>query len=447
MSERISIKNRIQSIKDKFHEKYPDGRKDPRISNLLFGVSFSVMALYVILKPVAGPRLLFVGSVMTTVFIFAIMSIGLNIHTGITGMVNFGVIFFAGIGAVTTGLLNSKFGWDPIISISIGIVIAVIVGYYLAYPTVKLRTDYFAIVTIALGEILRLLLTVETSLRSRTEGSNISSPGIAHIKGPFQSSWEKISTVPYVAILMIIALFSLVLVYMLAQFITNSPYGRVLRTIREDEDIVEAYGYDVFRYKAVSLAIGSGIMALGGGIWAWLIGNIFPDFMNPVTSTFIVWAAFVLGGKGNNKGMIAGSFFIILIDRIIRSMSGVTPSDATSLSVCAQETSWGLCIIDRIFQFIVIDVEKVLFGTSSYETFLGNEKGIHIDVNYIRYVLIGLIIILVMFRYSDGFLPELPYKPKVDYKVDKSKNTAVQYMQDEEFTSNKKSESKEDHIK
>lgn len=398
----------VKPISSVIHKRYPEGRKDPKFSNIIFGLMLFLIFLILIFTPAANleVKIEFIIQFIIITAIFSIMAISLNLHTGYTGIVNFGVIFFVGIGAVTTSLLNAKYGVDPFIGMFIGIILSMALGWLLAYPTVRLRSDYFAIVTIAIGEILRVTLNVETTLRARTGSSGISTPGIANFEKPFETWYLNSfpdSAVKYSFILMLVALFFLGICFYIAKLILNSPYGRVLKSIREDEDIVKSYGYDVFRYKASILAIGAGIAAVGGSIWAWVLGNIFPDFMDPVTSTFLVWAAFVLGGKGNNKGMIVGASIITLSSRVFRQLSNIN-RDTTS--------NFFLDTIDFIFDIIVVKIGGFLFGENSYQTVLTSGGRASVDVNYLQLVIIGMIILVVMLKFEEGTLPELPYRPK-----------------------------------
>ncbi len=419
------IEPSIEAIDRTFHDRFPDGRKDPRFSNILFWIAMALLTLILILQPSANfeSKRLLIYSVITKMVIFAIMAISLNLHTGYSGLVNFGVIFFAGIGAVGTGLLISAYGVDPLLSIAISVLIAVAIGYLLSYPTIRLRADYFAIVTIALGEILRLALIVDPFLKSGTEKANIESPGIANIKGPFQDWWEstgitlirlrwtgmgfKIETYQetnYFFFLAVFGIMLLIAVYVFSEYLVNSPYGRALKGIREDEEAVESYGVDVFHTKAWILGIGSGIAALAGGLWAWALGFIGPSFMNPAASTFLVWAAFILGGKANNKGMILGAYIIVLSDQTFRGLA--------TLSGAERQQNIFLRVIDDVFRFFVVDIGGFLFGKSSYEETLGPANAIVVDVNFLQISLVGLIIIVSMMWFEEGILPEVPYRPR-----------------------------------
>ncbi len=445
----------FEKMKKAFYTRFPDGRKDPRFSNILFWITMALLTAILILQPSANfeSKRLLVYSVITKMVIFSIMAIALNLHTGYSGLVNFGVIFFAGIGAVGTGLLISAYGVDPLLSIALSVLIAVAVGYLLSYPTIRLRADYFAIVTIALGEILRLALIVDPFLKSGTEKANIESPGIANIKGPFQDWWEatgvtmvrfkwtgmgfKIETYQETNYFFFLSIFGIILlagVYVFSEYLVNSPYGRALKGIREDEEAVESYGVDVFHTKAWILGIGSGIAALAGGLWAWALGFIGPSFMNPAASTFLVWAAFILGGKANNKGMILGAYIIVLSDQTFRGLA--------TLSGAERQQNIFLRVVDDIFRFIVVDIGGFLFGKSSYEDTLGPASSIEVDVNFLQISLVGLIIIISMMKFEEGILPEIPYRPRkiVEEITGKTKFESAQEASQKAFLEAKQTE-------
>ena len=404
-----TIRERIKQFKQWFNEKFPDGRKNPTLNNILFGGLLVILTIIMFIQPSAGAesQRAFIYNIILQFTIFAILAIGLNLHTGYSGLVNFGVIFFAGIGALGTGILISRYNMNPFLALITSILIAMVIGYYLSYPTIRLRADYFAIVTITLGEILRVAMLVDPFLKTTTEATG-AFIGITNIKGPFQTQWEQgklplSKTEPYQLLLMIFGIIALVLVYVFAQWLIDSPYGRALKGIREDEDVVESYGIDVFKTKAWILAIGSGIMALAGGIWAWFLHFIGPSFFVPASSTFLVWAAFIIGGKGNNKGMMIGAYFIVLIDQVFRNLSNLTPAE--------REKNIVLHPLDVLFKKIVVDLEDKLFGPYSYEETIGKADTIQLDLNALRLILIGFVIILFMIKYEEGLLPEIPYRP------------------------------------
>ena len=115
-------------------------------------------------------------------------------------------------------------------------------------------------------------------------------------------------------LLAIISITCLIGVWLLLSTILSSPWGRILRSIREDELVSQHHGHNILTHKAMSLALGAAIAALAGALWAWLNTNIWPDFMNPVRTTFLIWAAYIVGGRGNNRGMIIGAFLIVIVE-------------------------------------------------------------------------------------------------------------------------------------
>ena len=121
---------------------------------------------------------------------------------------------------------------------------------------------------------------------------------------------------PYVVFLSIISALSVIVVWFLLNTVLVSPWGRILRSIRDDEIVSQHHGHNILIHKAASLALGAAIAALAGALWAWLNTNVWPDFMNPVRTTFLIWAAFIVGGRGNNRGMIIGAFLIVIVEFI-----------------------------------------------------------------------------------------------------------------------------------
>ena len=180
------------------------GRESPKGSWIMFGVLMFILLLFLAWLPVAeqdGMRFiktLQVSNVLVTLSIFALMAFSLNLHTGVTGMVNFGVIFFVGIGSIVVGILSAPselhgYDWPVIPATIVAVLVAALAGWMLAYPTARLRMDYFAIVTISLGEIVRVLLAGEPLLRAGSWGSSI---GISRYTLPGESWWFCGSDVP-----------------------------------------------------------------------------------------------------------------------------------------------------------------------------------------------------------------------------------------------------------
>lgn len=258
---------------------------------------------------------------------FALAAIGLNIHFGYTGLLNFGQAGFMAVGAYGLAIPVFAFDWPWWTGVFFGLLAAVIFAFALGVPTLRLRADYLAIVTIAAAEIVRFILRA-TDLREWTGGSNgingfstgffdLSPLGGGTINiGPFDFTSREMWT-------MIVG-WGLVLVGIgLTYLIISSPWGRVLKAVREDEDAARALGKNAYSMKMQSLIIGGLFGALAGMILALSQGSVQPsptDLGPP--KTFFAYAALILGGTGRLWGPVIGSvLFISLLaftDNILR---------------------------------------------------------------------------------------------------------------------------------
>ncbi len=254
--------------------------------------------------------------------IFALAAIGLNLHFGYTGLLNFGQVAFMAAGAYGVGITTSTIGAPLWVGIIVGMLAGVVLGILLGYPTLRLRADYLAIVTIAVGEIIRLTVRAAT-LSDVTGGSN----GINGFANSFQD-WNPFNNsatygfrplginlefsgadVWELAVGWGLVLLSVLLVWKLV----NSPWGRVLRSIREDEDAATALGKNVFRFKMQSLILGGSFGTLAGIFFAVQQNSVQPD--NYATQqTFFALTAAILGGLARVWGPVVGAmlFWVIL---------------------------------------------------------------------------------------------------------------------------------------
>ncbi len=472
------------------------GRESPKGSWIMFSVMMFILLLFLAWLPVAEQdgmrfiKVLQVSNVLVTLAIFALMAFSLNLHTGVTGMVNFGVIFFVGIGSIVVGILSAPselHGYDwPVIPATIAaVLIAALAGWLLAYPTARLRMDYFAIVTISLGEIVRVLLAGEPLLRAGSWGSSI---GISRYTLPGESWWFCGSDVPnkaplagpdatlgtaddiiskmepadcrdvvdlsspaasvgdllnlgepapYMLLLAIIGIVATVLIWWLLDTVLASPWGRILRAIREDEEVAQHHGHDVLTHKAASLALGAAIAAFAGALWAWKLTGFQPNHMMPARSTFLVWAAFIVGGAANNRGMVVGAFIIVLMEFVFNVLVAGQGSADLPLHTTAAR-------IDSLFEWLVVDSWEVvnlciilcllgwligkaglrevgLAGAVTFtftglmmgqrsidEAFIG---GLQADMAYVKVFLIGCLILFSLKFNPKGLMPEVPSRP------------------------------------
>ena len=254
------------------------------------------------------------------VLIYALLALGLNLHFGYTGLINFGHVAFFAVGAYTSAILTLG-GW----SILLGLVAATLLAGLAAYPiglaTLRLREDYLAIVTLALSEVVRLIALNEAWL---TNGPN----GLAGIPRPFASLGTGTKELAYFALLLGIVL----LVFLILKRLGGSPFGRTLQAIREDEDAVTALGKDVYGFKMRSLVIGASLAGLAGGLYAHYIQFVVPEQFIPLV-TFYVWIAVILGGSGSNVGAIIGTVVLLTFMEGTRFLGDFLPSiDASQIA-------------------------------------------------------------------------------------------------------------------
>jgi neutral amino acid transport system permease protein len=248
-------------------------------------------------------------AVSPTAAAYALLAVGLNLHFGYTGLLNFGQVGFMAVGAYGVAITVSTFGGPISLGIVVGLLAAVLLALILGIPTLRLRADYLAITTIAAGEILRFLLRSRGAeevtggvfgLRQFAGGFYELNPfGNASYLGPLQASSSRMWQ-------MAIGWALVALTILLVWALMRSPWGRVLRSIREDEDAARSLGKDVFSYKMQSLILGGMIGALGGALFALSLQTVQPDTFQPQV-TFYAFAILILGGTASTFGPIAGS--------------------------------------------------------------------------------------------------------------------------------------------
>ena len=459
------------------------GRQSPLGSWISFYILITILVMFLVWLPIAESdnfefkKVLQVSNVLLTLSIFILMAFSLNLHTGYTGMVNFGIIFFVSIGAITVSILTAPervfgYDWGIMEATIVAMLLSAVIGWLLAYPTARLRTDYFAIVTISLGEIVRVLLAGEPLLRAGPVASAI---GISGYPLPLEDWWfcgsEKSGPdtqwaspdacrddilldstpahyigellnlgepAPYMMMLMLLSVASVIIVWALLSRLLSSPWGRVLKAIREDEEVAQHHGHDILTHKAASLALGAAIAALAGALWAWKLTGFDASFMSPARSTFLVWAAFIIGGTSNNRGMIVGAFIIVLMEFVFNVLVAAQGSSDLPLHVTADRidtlfewiitNQWDVSTIFAITAFVgyIIRSERVFdIGFSGAAVFLFaalalgersiNESffagAVSADMVYVKLMLIGCLMLFSLKFNSKGLLPEVPIRP------------------------------------
>jgi branched-chain amino acid transport system permease protein len=249
--------------------------------------------------------------------VFAIAAMGLNIHFGFTGLLNFGQVGFMAIGAYGVGISITYYGWHPVTALIIGVLACVVLALLLGLPALRLRADYLAIVTIAASEIIRTVFRSVT-LRDFSGGSNgINgfSRSFYHFN-PFERQeeygfWAFRFSGNYLWIL-IIGWSLVALAALVTWLLIRAPWGRVVRSIREDEDAARALGKNAYGYKVQSLIIGGVLGGLGGMVLSIGSATVQPDTYSPPV-TFFLYTILILGGLGRVWTPIVGSIIFWML--------------------------------------------------------------------------------------------------------------------------------------
>ncbi len=233
--------------------------------------------------------------------IYALMALGVNLTWGVAGMVNLGLAGFFAVGAYATALLT-KAGVPIPVGIAAGAIAAAATGAGVALITARLRADYLAIVTLGFSESVRIAAANEIWL---TNGSD----GIAGIPGPWRGT---LTPQQFNLLFLGIVIAFLFGTFILLQRIVDSPFGRVLRAIRDDEDVAAVAGKHVLAFKVKAFAVGAAVLGVAGALYAHETSYVAPDIFAPLLTLNII-LALVAGGVGNNAGAILGAVLIVAL--------------------------------------------------------------------------------------------------------------------------------------
>lgn len=294
---------------------------------------------------------------LTMAGIMAIVTIGLNLQWGYTGLFNGGVVAFFGAGAYGTMLLGS--GAEPgqlggfelpyLVALGGGILLAAALAWIVGLLTLRLRHDYLAISTFG----------VAVALESLARNSQWLTGGARGLRG-FPRPFEEVidNNTLYGLVFLAIVLVTLALVWWGIERLVHSPFGRALRAIREDETAARALGKSPARLRLWSLVIGAGIMGAGGGLFVSYTAFVSPQDMLPIL-TFQIWAMLIVGGAGNNRGAVLGAVLI-----------------------------WGVWTL------------------SGFALTRLAPESMQLDAGSIQYILIGTVIVTMLLWRPEGLLPE-----------------------------------------
>jgi branched-chain amino acid transport system permease protein len=262
----------------------------------------------------------------------ALLTLGLNVQWGLTGLVNLGVVAFFAVGAYTSALL--AVGGAPLaVAWPAAIALAAAGGAGMAMIALRLREDYLAIVTLGFAEVLRLFLLNEAWL---TRGAN----GVTAIPRPLHARFATHYDLFYLGLV----LATVALAYAALERLRRSPFGRVLRAIREDETVAAVSGKAVFRFKVQAFALGAGVAGVAGFLFAHYLAYVEPNMFLPQES-LLVWLALILGGSGNNRGALVGSAVLLGLLEGSRFAKDVIPFLTGVRLAAAQQMLVGVVLV------------------------------------------------------------------------------------------------------
>jgi branched-chain amino acid transport system permease protein len=263
---------------------------------------------------------------LSSTAVLAVFALALNLQWGYTGVFNFGVAGFFLVGAYTGAIVVKEpddlptvqyiggFGpdldiapflatdqWLPFLValLAAGVVCAAL-AFVLGIPTLRLREDYLAITTIGIAELMRRIAIEEQWIGNGTGG-------LGNIPGPLE---ELVNRNDYRYVFVLLAIVGVVLTYIFLERSVRSPWGRVLRALREDELTTRASGKNVTSFQMQSFVLGSVIMGVGGAMYAFQVRSISPEAFTNFFGTFLIWTMVIVGGSGNNNGVLVGAYVV-----------------------------------------------------------------------------------------------------------------------------------------
>ncbi len=341
-------------------------------------------------------------SLLTVGGIYAIFALGLNVQWGFAGLFNVGIVGFAAVGAYTYALLTTAgstfhlggFGLPLPFGMFMGMALSAVIAGLIGLICIRLRSDYLAIATIGIAEIIKLILKNETDITNGPRGINKIPRAWEHFSETrFYTDWPMswfgtpenweafFDSLPHwywQPLFAATIILSMYVIYRMLERARTSPWGRMMTAIRENEPAARAAGKDVTRRRIEAFVIGASIMGLAGALFAQHLRLIEPtNTFDPSKVTFLVWVMLITGGSGNNRGAMLGAFLIWTI------------WSASELVI-----SGGIELVGNIFSTLDPSILQTRAG-------------------FLRMMLIGILMQVILQRYPGGILPEVrPASPK-----------------------------------
>jgi branched-chain amino acid transport system permease protein len=346
--------------------------------------------------------LLYVLSLLTVGGIYAIFALGLNVQWGFAGLFNVGIVGFAAVGAYTYALLTTAestfhyggMGLPLPVGMFVAMVASAVIAGVIGLICIRLRSDYLAIATIGIAEIIKLILKNETEVTNGPRGINKIPRAWEHFSEErFYSSWPMswfntpegwvafFDALPnwwWQPCFAATVLFCMYVIYCMLERARISPWGRMMTAIRENEPAARAAGKNVTARRVEAFVIGAAIMGFAGALFAQHLRLIEPtNTFDPAKVTFLVWVMLILGGSGNNRGAMLGAFLI-----------------------------WTIWSASELMIGGIIDLTGYVF--QSFDTGVLETRA-----GFLRMMLIGILMQVVLQKYPAGILPEVrPASPQ-----------------------------------
>ena len=293
---------------------------------------------------------------LSMVLIFGIVAMGLNLQWGFTGLFNAGITGFYAIGAYTHAILTTpplpgfiaNQGLPWIVGIAAAMVVTALAAWIIGLATIRLRGDYLAISSVGIAMTIQL---VTLNWESLTGGGQ----GMSRIPRPLTSVFDTPSSFNQFYLVMLVVVVGAI--YWALERIVHSPWGRVLKAIREDEVAAVALGKSAQSFRMQSFVIGSTLMGLAGALYVSYIGFVSPFDFLPVV-TFQIWAMVIVGGSGNNKGALLGA----LVIWAIWAFSGVAVTKVVPPQYAAQGAAIQVILIGLMLVLSLLFRPRGLIG-------------------------------------------------------------------------------------
>ncbi len=261
---------------------------------------------------------------LTIIGIWGLLSLSLNVQFGLTGLINIGHVVFFMVGAYASTILVMFAGFPMVLGWIGAMVIAGLVGVIMTLPTATLRQDYWAISSLAFAEIIRFVFK-NTPIKGDYIGASFGVPDIPQPLG------DVLTTDQFYLFFLVLMVVIVAVTWGGLAYLTRTPFGRLLKAVREDDHVALALGKPVRSIRMRAMALGGAIGGLAGALFAHYNAFIQPNYFLPLES-FLVWAMLLLGGRGNHVGALLGALVIQLLYNSTRFLKDVVEIDQGILS-------------------------------------------------------------------------------------------------------------------